>query len=189
MRIIDKIKNSVNRIRYGKPKTKEEVWADRLDAARARGVKIGDGTRLNCDLDAFTTESYLISIGKNCLFAIGVHFVTHDGGVSVLNHLGYFGEQKMDRISPIVVGDNVYIGRDALIMPGVHIGNNVVIGARSVVTHDIPDNVVAVGTPAKVIKTIDEYYQSGIDKKIFHPTQGLSPEEKKNYYKDLYNID
>ena len=54
--------------------------------------------------------------------------------------------------APVIIGDNVWIGGGAIIMPGVTIGNNVVIGAGSVVTHDIPDNTIAYGSPCKVVK-------------------------------------
>ena len=60
---------------------------------------------------------------------------------------------------PIYIGDNVYIGNDVLILPGVTIGNNVVIGAGAVVSRSIPDNSVAVGVPARVIKTADQYFE------------------------------
>ena len=56
----------------------------------------------------------------------------------------------------ITIGDNVWIGGNACIMPGVTIGNNVVIGAGSVVTKDIPDNVIVAGNPCKIIRTITE---------------------------------
>ena len=55
---------------------------------------------------------------------------------------------------PVTIGDNVWIGGSVTILPGVTVGNNVTIGAGSVVTKDIPDNVVAVGTPCKVIKRL-----------------------------------
>ena len=64
---------------------------------------------------------------------------------------------KYGKFGPIVVKDNVHIGWNAIIMPGVTIGNNCVIGCGAVVTHDIPDNSIAVGVPAKVIKSTDEY--------------------------------
>lgn len=66
---------------------------------------------------------------------------------------------------PITIGDNVWIGGNVVILPGVNIGNNVVIGAGSVVTKDIPDNMIAVGNPCKVVREITE-------------------EDRKFYYKD-----
>lgn len=56
----------------------------------------------------------------------------------------------------ITIGDNVWIGGNACILPGVTIGNNVVIGAGSVVTRDLPDNVIAVGNPCRVVRQITE---------------------------------
>ena len=56
----------------------------------------------------------------------------------------------------VTIGDNVWLGGNVVINPGVHIGNNAVIGSGSVVTKDIPDNVVAVGNPCKVIKRITD---------------------------------
>lgn len=56
----------------------------------------------------------------------------------------------------ITIGDNVWLGGNVVVNPGVHIGNNVVIGSGSVVTKDIPDNVIAVGNPCKVIHQITE---------------------------------
>ncbi len=61
------------------------------------------------------------------------------------------------RVGRIMIGDNVFIGADAIILPNVKIGSNVVIGAGSVVTRDIPDNVVVAGCPAKVIKEYDKF--------------------------------
>lgn len=57
---------------------------------------------------------------------------------------------------PIVIGDNVWVGANAVILPGVHIGDNTVIGAGSIVTKDIPANVVAVGNPCHVLREISE---------------------------------
>ncbi len=65
----------------------------------------------------------------------------------------------MEITKPIVLGDNVYIGNNVIILPGVTIGSNVVIGAGAIVSRDIPDNSVAVGVPVRVIKTTDEYLE------------------------------
>lgn len=66
---------------------------------------------------------------------------------------------------PVVIGDDVWIGANAVILPGVHIGDRAVIGAGSVVTHDIPADTVAVGSPCKVMREITEqdkvYYFKG----------------------------
>ena len=57
---------------------------------------------------------------------------------------------------PITIGDNVWIGGNVVVNPGITIGNNTVIGSGSVVTKDIPDNVIAVGNPCKVLREITE---------------------------------
>ena len=63
--------------------------------------------------------------------------------------------EDIDLFGTIIVGNNVHIGTNAIIMPNVTIGNNVIIGCGAIVTHDIPDNSVAVGVPAKVIKMLN----------------------------------
>lgn len=145
------------------------------------GAKIGFGTRLNCNVSAFGTEPYLISVGENCLFAANINLITHDGGIKVLNALGYFGGKRMDNIAPIVIGNNVYIGMGAYIMPGVHIGDNVIVGAGAIVTKDIPSNSVCAGIPARVIKTIDEYYQGLKSSNRLFPTPVMSSSKKREY--------
>ncbi len=60
----------------------------------------------------------------------------------------------LEYAKPIKVGDNVWIGGNVIVLPGVTIGDNTVIGAGSVVTKDVPSNVLAVGNPCRVIRTI-----------------------------------
>lgn len=151
----------------------------------AQGAVIGEGTRLMCSTDSFGSEPYLVTVGKNCEFAGEIKFITHDGGVAVLSNCGYFDGERRDIAAPIVVGDNVVIGQGAYIMPGVTIGSNVVIGARALVTKDVPDNSVAVGMPAKVVKTLDGYYQGVAEKGWFYPTSRLSREDKRAYYEKI----
>lgn len=84
-----------------------------------------------------------------------------------------------DIIKPIKVGNNVHIGTGVTIMPGVTIGNNCIIGVGAIVTRDIPDNSIAVGVPARVIETIDDYLEKHKDD--FIHTKSMSVEEKKKY--------
>jgi len=63
--------------------------------------------------------------------------------------------EKWEAAQPIVIGDNVWLGGGAIVLPGVTIGENTVVGAGSVVTRDLPANVVAVGNPARVVRTLD----------------------------------
>lgn len=97
----------------------------------------------------------------------GVRIITHDGGIKVLNSLNKFNGKRMSKMSSVTIGNNVYIGQNAMVLPGVQIGNNVIIGAGAIVTHNIPDNSIAVGVPATVKKSIDEYYCTTIAKKLF----------------------
>lgn len=92
---------------------------------------------------------WLITIGDNVTMAPRVHILCHDA--STKQHLGY------TKIGRVTIGDNVFIGAESVVLPGVTIGSNVIIGANSTMTHDIPENSVAVGSPARVICTLEEY--------------------------------
>lgn len=87
-----------------------------------------------------------------------------------------------DKFGKIKIGNNVHIGINSIIMPGVNIGDNVIIGVGSVVTKDIPSNSVAVGVPAKVIETIEDYYEKNKNKVIY--TKNMNVEEKERYIKE-----
>lgn len=103
------------------------------------GMDIGEGTMISrkAVLDKGNNPQG-IHIGCNTSITGGVVLLAHDACRRI----------KAD----IHIGDNCFIGNYAVIMPGVHIGNEVIIGAGSIVTKDIPDNCIAAGNPAKVIK-------------------------------------
>lgn len=82
--------------------------------------------------------------------------IGHNVVITTLNH-SFVPENRGDMIpSPVVIGKRVWIGSNSTILPGVTIGDNAIIGAGSVVTKDVPKNMVAVGNPARVIKSIND---------------------------------
>lgn len=91
----------------------------------------------------------------------------------------------MEITKPIVVGDNVYFGNNVIVLPGVTIGNNVIIGAGAIVTKNIPNNSVAVGVPAKIIKTADVYLRK-VKENSLH-LGNLCGQEKDKALKQYYN--
>ena len=124
--------------------------------AKVVGVNMGEDVHIYGEAyKMFGTEPWAISLGSHVYLTDGVRFVNHDGGTLVFRHQ----VPDLEITKRISVGDYVYIGIQAIILPGVKIGNHCVIGAGAVVTHDIPDNSVAVGVPARVIKTSDEYFE------------------------------
>lgn len=141
--------------------------------ARWIGVKVGKNCRLiNV---SFSSEPYLITIGDH-VSATATRFETHDGGVWILRNKN----KNIDVIASVTIGSNVFIGYGSTILPGVKIGDNVVIGANSVVSKNIPSNVVAAGVPAKIIKSIDEYEKGLMGRS--DNTKNLNAKEKKAYY-------
>jgi acetyltransferase-like isoleucine patch superfamily enzyme len=124
--------------------------------ARSLGVKMGENVNFyGINPGTFSTEPWLISIGNNVYITNGCQFITHDGGTLILRR----EVPDLELTAPISIGNDVYIGLNTTILPGVTIGNRVIIGTGSIVTKDIPDNSVAVGIPARVIKTVDQYLE------------------------------
>ena len=119
--------------------------------ARHLGVNIGEGCRIYTT--SFGSEPFLITIGDRVTVTSGVKILTHDGSTWLIRKDGV----RYQKYLPVVIGDDVFIGVNSIIMPGVVIGSKVIIGAGSVVTKDIPNNSVVVGTPAKVVSTFNEY--------------------------------
>ena len=99
---------------------------------------------------------WMLSIGEYCKVTQNVTILAHDYSRSVLRRKygEIIGEAKVT-----FIGDNVFLGAGSTVCMGAKIGNNVIIGAGSVVIGEIPDDVVVAGTPARVICTLDEYYE------------------------------
>ena len=121
-----------------------------------KGMKIGRNVHVMPGV--FFDEDYacLISIGDNCRIADGVRILAHDA--SMYPNLGF---AKIGRID---IKKDSFIGVNAIIMPGVTIGPNAIVGAGCVVSKDVPENSVVAGNPAKVIMTKDEFLKSHKEK-------------------------
>lgn len=149
---------------------------DNAAFARHLGATVGEGTKiLTRPIELLGSEPYLVEIGRHVEITSGVRFITHDGGVWVLRGK----HPDVDVFGKIVIGDNVFIGFNAIVMPGVVIGDNCVVGAGSVVTKSVPSGSVVAGVPAKVIRSLDDYTKSSLAKSL--GTKKLSAEEKKKF--------
>lgn len=126
----------------------------------------------------FGSEPYLITIGDNTTVSFDVAFVTHDAATRVIRNLDGCNKETVI-YGPINVGKNCFIGCRSIILPNVTIGDNVVIGAGSVVNKDIPSNTVAAGTPCKIICSLDEYIKK--HEKDFLYMVSMPRQEKKEF--------
>ena len=152
---------------------------------KAKGLNVGNGCSFISPGPNFGSEPYLITIGDNTTVSFDVAFVTHDAGTRVLRNLATNEKEKQTVIyGEIKVGKNCFIGCRSTILPGVTIGDNVIIGAGSVVNRDIPANHVAAGVPCKVICTLDEYKEKHKDDFLY--MVNLPYEEKKSFLLKLF---
>lgn len=155
------------------------LWRlDRVAYVRAIGVKIGNNCRFSSN--DFGSEPFLITLGDDVSIGIEVSFIAHDGAVAVLRKM--FNNPKLDYFAPINVGNNVFIGNRSIVLPGVTIGDNVVIGAGTVVTRDIPSNSIALGATIRCIPNGIEIYKERVHECI--ETKGLSGLERECLIKE-----
>lgn len=115
------------------------------------GFKHGKNLRVMFGVVIDWGHCFLITVGDNVTIAPRCHILAHDASTKV--PLGY------TRISPVVIGNDVFIGADSIILPGVTIGDKVIIGAGSVVTKNLDSNGVYVGNPSRRLCSYDEYVE------------------------------
>lgn len=123
-----------------------------------KNIEVGDNFFANYNLTILDVGKVIIGDNVQCAPNVSFYTAGHPIHPQSRNSGYEYGIE-------ITIGDNVWVGGNVVINAGVHIGNNVVIGSGSVVTKDIPDNVVAVGNPCRVIKKITD-------------------DDRKYYYKD-----
>jgi len=156
-----KIKSIIKNLELKWAKTSPKRY---LKFLRKQGIEIGENIWITPDVKTLSidiTRPSLIKIGSNVRLNKNLTILTHDGGFYVLlNKYKEFIPQS----GRVTIGNNVYFGRNCSVFKGVTIGDNCIIGFGSVVTRDIPSNSVAVGAPARVVCTLDEYYQKRKEK-------------------------
>jgi maltose O-acetyltransferase len=115
------------------------------------GCHISIGDNFYANYDCIILDVNKVNIGNNVFFGprVCIYTAGHPIDAAIRNELLEFGK-------PVIIGDNVWIGGNAVINPGVKIGNNTIIGSGSIVTKNIPDNVIAVGNPCRVLRSITE---------------------------------
>lgn len=125
----------------------------KLKSLRKQGVKLGKNVKLTGRVRV-GSEGYLVEIGDDVTIA-GADILTHDGGIRVVRQL--VNNKNLKKQGRVSIKNNSFIGKNSIILPGVSIGPNSIVGCGSVVTKNVPPNTVYAGNPAKYICSIEEY--------------------------------
>ena len=126
-------------------------WLQTIVTPAGEGrVRIGDGTSIAgaCVLSSAAS----ITVGERVLFARNVYVADHRHAFG--DHDRAILDQGLEQLAPVVIGDGAWLGQNVVVGPGVRIGRGAVVGAGSVVLSDVPDRSVAVGSPARISRTI-----------------------------------
>lgn len=130
-----------------------EAWDSYNDLHFSPKIVIGDRVRINstCHIGSIN----LIVIGNDCLFGSHVMITDHSHGKNTKAEMSIHpSERDLFSKGPVIIDEKCWLGENVVVLPNVHVGKCSVIGANSVVTKDIPEYSVAVGNPARVVKTI-----------------------------------
>lgn len=120
-----------------------------LELLRHGGLNLGRGVFIGAHAWLDPDFCFLITIEDDAVLSIGVTVLAHDA--STRQYLGY------SRLARVHIGARAFLGTRAVVLPGVTIGEDAIVGAGSVVRQDVPPRTVVAGTPARVITTLDAY--------------------------------
>lgn len=168
-------KKKIKKLVYGH-KASSEAYIEYL---RGIGVAIGEGCKFFAPMKSLVDEQYpwMITIGDNVQITEGVKILTHDYSWSVLKTLkskktggsdmGQFYEGAVLGASGrVTIGSNVFIGMNSIILRGVTVGDDVVIGAGAVVSKDCPSGGVYAGNPARRVADIGNFYEKRFNSQL-----------------------
>lgn len=131
-------------------KTGQRLWIEQpFHCDYGWNIELGEHFYANYNLTILDVGKVTIGANVMCAPNVAIYTAGHPVHPESRNSGYEYG-------IPVTIGDNVWIGGNSVILPGVTIGNNTVIGAGSVVTRDIPDNVIAAGNPCRVLRSITE---------------------------------
>ncbi len=157
-----------------------------LNELQEIGMRVGKNFIYDAGSTRFdSSHCWLIEIGDNVTFGPGVYLLAHDA--STKKELGY------TKIGRVKIGDRTFVGANTIVMPGVSIGENCIIGAASVVTHDVESNCVYAGNPARFLCSVQEYYDKQITRMDNSPKYdasytiggGITADKKQEMIDDL----
>jgi maltose O-acetyltransferase len=136
----------IGRLRNLRQRLRRDARAARLAAA---GLRMGRDVYLAPEVTIDPDFCWLVSIGDETTIAPGVRILAHDA--STKRHIGY------SRVGRVEIGRRVFVGADSLVLPGVTIGDDAIVGAGSVVQRDVAAGAVVAGNPARPLSNTDDY--------------------------------
>lgn len=150
-----------------------------IKVAINQGMKVGENLYVQ-GIPNFGSEPFLIEMGDNVTIAEGISFINHGGDGRVTKRIEKYKDGRT--FGRIKIGNNTFIGKGTILLPGVSIGSNCIVGSLSVVSSSVPDNTVYAGAPAKFICTIDQYGEKLLANNTVYPLELEADRPKLNEY-------
>lgn len=172
--------NVIKALRYIKTKIKLATMdsADYVDYLQKQGIKVGKNVKFRYPQHTLidTTRPTLVEFGDNIDINDNFTVLTHDFTSFVLR--GKYRDY-VNSSGPVIIGNNVVVGRNVTLLKGAVIGDNSIIALGSIVTKSMPPNSVIAGVPAHVICTLDDYYAKRKERQILEAMDSIIKREKR----------